>query len=420
MNILYITNEFPPYLYGGAGVHIDNLSRHVTAELSDNDRVQVFCFGDQHENEEKGVCGFSHDQSLPAQDKRHRKLFNALYRNILMAGSAGGIDIVHCHTWYAHFAGCLIKQLLGARLVLTTHSLEPHRPWKAEQLGSAYRASLWIEKTAYKNADGIIAVSESMKQDVQSLYEVPHEKIRVIHNGIDPERFKPTTQPETLIRYGINPDTAFVLFVGRITRQKGIIHLVNAIKYLQSNIQVVLCAGEPDTENIAQEMRSAVHEAETTSGNTIVWIPEMVPIESLIHLYTHASVFVCPSVYEPFGIINLEAMACGTPVVASAVGGIPDIVVENKTGALVPFVPAGDENPEPADPDRFSRELAGAVNRLLASPDRIKKMGDASRSRVEDVFSWKAVAKQTIAFYRELTEPHSFTYNYSAQLKNSS
>jgi glycogen synthase len=365
--------------------------------------VRVFCFGEQNTQNNMAVSGFAPEQPLPAQDARHRKLFDALYRNICMAGTADDIDIVHCHTWYAHLAGCIIKQLLGVPLVLTTHSLEPHRPWKEEQLGSAYRASLWIEKTAYRNADGIIAVSRSMKHDAASLYGISHENIRIIHNGIDPDRFSPSPCPETLRRYGIDPDLPYVLFVGRITRQKGIIHLVNAIKYIQCGIQIVLCAGEPDTEAISREMHSAVADAGSSTTNNIIWIPEVVPVDSLVHLYTHASVFVCPSVYEPFGIINLEAMACGTPVVASAVGGIPDIVIENETGLLVPFTPVSAENPEPESPDSFSRDLAASVNRLLASPDRIRSMSTAARKRVEDNFTWTAVARQTVDYYRELT-----------------
>jgi alpha-maltose-1-phosphate synthase len=311
-------------------------------------------------------------------------------------------DIVHCHTWYAHFAGCIARPLTGARLVLTTHSLEPHRPWKVEQLGSAYHASTWIERTAYQNADGVIAVSQSMKADVQTLYGVAPERVRVIHNGIDPDEYRPRPSPETLRRLGVSPDVPIVLFVGRITRQKGILHLVRAIRHLTPGLQVVLCAGAPDTEAIAAEMTVLVAEAKRQSDAQIIWIPEMLPKEDTIALYTHAAVFVCPSVYEPFGIINLEAMACETPVVASAVGGIPEIVVPDETGVLVPFVAESASSPEPRDAEAFSRALANAVNELMASPARRAAMGASARARVLAHFSWSRIATMTLDYYREL------------------
>jgi glycogen synthase len=310
--------------------------------------------------------------------------------------------VVHCHTWYSHFAGCLLKQLLGIPLVLSTHSLEPRRPWKEEQLGSGYNVSTWLEKTAYENADGVIAVSTAMRQDVHEVYGVPFEKIRVIYNGIDLNQYQPTPNLDVLAHYKINPEKPFVLFVGRITRQKGIIHLVNAIKYLRPGLQVVLCAGAPDTEEIGKEMAAKVEQARAATENEIIWIPEIVPKERIISLYTHAAVFVCPSVYEPFGIINLEAMACNTPVVASAVGGIPEVVVPNETGLLVPFEPVSANNFEPKNPEQFARDLAEGVNSLFASPDRIKEMGAKSRQRVEKYFSWSSIARQTLEFYQEL------------------
>src|SRR5690606_19092358 len=262
---------------------------------------------------------------------------DTMINDVVMAGLVDRADVAHCHTWYSHFAGLLVKQLTGAKLVLTTHSLEPHRPWKVEQLGTAYHASTWIERTAYQNADGVIAVSNSMKQDVHDLYGAPLEKIRVIPNGIDLDEYRPRPDERVLASYGIDSSKPYVLFVGRITRQKGIIHLVNAIKYLNPGMQVVLCAGAPDTEEIGQEMKEKVDEARREGQDEIIWIDKMLPRPEVITLYTHASVFVCPSVYEPFGIINLEAMACETPVVASAVGGIPEIVVPGETGLLVPL-----------------------------------------------------------------------------------
>jgi alpha-maltose-1-phosphate synthase len=312
-----------------------------------------------------------------------------------MVGLVDAPDIVHCHTWYSHLAGCLAAPLTGARLVLTTHSLEPHRPWKAEQLGTAYNATVWIEGTAYGNADGVIAVSQSMKEDVQSLYGVEPDRVRVIHNGIDPDEYRPVDAPAVLRRLDIDPAVPFVLFVGRITRQKGILHLVRAIRHLDAGIQVVLCAGAPDTEAIGHEMAALVADAKRDSAARITWIPEMLPKQDIIALYSHAAVFVCPSVYEPFGIINLEAMSCETPVVASAVGGIPEIVVPGETGLLVPFEAVGGGSPEPADPDAFTAGLASAINGLMGNPDRRRAMGVASRERVLAQFSWQRVAEQT-------------------------
>jgi starch synthase len=289
--------------------------------------------------------------------------------------------------------------------VLTTHSLEPHRPWKVEQLGTAYHASSWIERTAYQNADGVVAVSESMKADVQSLYGVPAERVRVIHNGIDPDEYRPNHDPAVPRRFGIDPDVPFVLFVGRITRQKGILHLVRAIRHMEvgsRGLQVVLCAGAPDTPEILAEMTKAVEEARHTAAARIIWIPEMLSKPDVIALYSQAALFVCPSVYEPFGIINLEAMACETPVIASAVGGIPEIIVPGETGTLVPLQSLGDETGEPRDPEGFSRALAAEVNALMAAPDVREAMGRAARARVLDRFSWHSIAVQTLAFYREL------------------
>jgi glycogen synthase len=271
-----------------------------------------------------------------------------------------------------------------------------------EQLGTAYHATTWIERTAYENADGVVAVSEAMKADVQSLYGVDPRRVRVIHNGIDPDEYRPRHDPDTLRRLGVDPDVPMVLFVGRITRQKGILHLVRAVRHLDAGVQVVLCAGAPDTPEIGAEMAALVDAVRHDVTVPVVWIPEMLPKTDVITLYSHAAVFVCPSVYEPFGIINLEAMACETPVVASAVGGIPEIVVPGETGILVPFEAEGGESPEPRDPASFARALAGAVNDLMASPTQRLAMGRAARERVLRHFSWRAIAAQTIAFYREL------------------
>ena len=403
MNITILTNEYPPNIYGGAGVHVEYLTKELVRLEDASHTVQVFSFGEQDEQQGNlSVKGIQPDFTPPSQDPRHAKFMDTLQRDLVMAGSVQNADIVHCHTWYAHLAGCLVKQLTGAKLVLTTHSLEPHRPWKVEQLGSAYVASTWIERTAYQNADGVVAVSESMKRDVNALYGVPSECTRVIPNGIDLDEYKPKPDKEVLGRYGVDPSTPYVLFVGRITRQKGILHLVNAIKNFRPGTQVVLCAGAPDTKEIEAEMTERVETARAEGDQNIVWVRQMVPREDIITLYTHAALFVCPSVYEPFGIINLEAMACETPVVASAVGGIPEIIVDGETGLLVPFEQAGENDFEPKEPEKFSKALAEAVNELLKNPERLEAMGRASRKRVEEKFGWQAVARETLEFYKSL------------------
>ena len=403
MNIALLSNEYPPHVYGGAGVHVDYLSQELAKLKGSDHHLQIFCFGDQKELlEHMVVLGISDGQNLPYQDPRHKKLLDTLYRNVVMAGSVKQADIVHCHTWYTHFAGCLLKQILGVPLVLTSHSLEPHRPWKEEQLGSGYRVSTWLEKTALLNADGIIAVSSAMKRNVHELYDVPLGKIRVIYNGINTNQYKPSFNPEILISYGIDPHRPYLLFVGRITHQKGIIHLLNALPYLEDDIQVVLCAEAPDTEAIGREMKEKVERVRSRKYHHLIWISEFVPSERIVVQYSHATLFVCPSVYEPFGIINLEAMACETPVVASAVGGIREVVVHNDTGLLVDFEPAGSDNSEPKDPEQFSRDLAAAIHQLLFSPEKLKAMGIESRKRVEQHFSWESIARQTLEYYREV------------------
>jgi glycogen synthase len=402
-----LTNEYPPHVYGGAGVHVEYLTRELASLDGGRHEVRVLCFGDQREARGSlSVAGVQPPARLPASDSRHEKLFATLLQALVMAGLLDGVDVVHCHTWYAHFAGCLVKQLQQVPLVLTTHSLEPHRPWKVEQLGTAYHASSWIERTAYQNADGVIAVSQSMRRDVQALYGVAPDRIQVIHNGIDLEEYRPRPDPSVLARFEIDPAVPYVLFVGRITRQKGIIHLVHAIKYLQPGVQVVLCAGAPDTAAIAREMTDAVEEARAATANRIIWIPEMLARPAVITLYTHASIFVCPSVYEPFGIINLEAMACETPVVASAVGGIPEVVEHGETGLLVPAEATSAEDVEPQHPEQFARDLADAINRLLRDPERREEMARKARARVERQFSWPSIARRTLEFYQTLTRTH--------------
>lgn len=403
MNILLLTNEYPPHIYGGAGVHVDHLVRELENCDNGRHRLQILCFGDQHENDPgKTVTGIGSAEALAAAKLKQPKLLDALYRNIVMAGSVEATDIVHCHTWYTHLAGCLIKQLLQVPLVVTTHSLEPSRPWKKEQLGNGYYAAGWLEKTALLNADRIIAVSSAMKNDIQELYDAAPEKVEVIHNGIDAEMFRPTRNTALLEEYGIDPNTPYILFVGRVTRQKGIVHLLRALHHVEAAYQMVLCAGAADTPEIEEEVNAGVAAVRSDTPNQVVWIQEMVPVDRLVTLYSHAAVFVCPSVYEPFGIINLEAMACGTPVVASAVGGIPEVVIHEKTGLLVPFETAGTATAEPVHPQRFAQGLAAAIDTLMRSPQKCAAMGTAARRRVEEHFSWKSIARRTLTLYEQV------------------
>ena len=396
MKVALLTNEFPPDIYGGAGIHVQFLSR----ELRNHCEIEARAFGSQNDSEKNlNAIGFSPTwNSQPAHPKLS-KILNPLDINLQWMSSLQEIDVVHCHTWYSHFGGVLASRLLECPLILTTHSLEPHRPWKAEQLGNGgYQMSSWIERTAYEAADGVIAVSNEMKRDVMELYGVPADRVQVIYNGIDPDFYKPTFEPEVLDKYGIDKNKPFILFVGRITRQKGISQLISAIPHLKEDVQVVLCAGAPDTPELAAECETKIRALQATRKG-IFWIQEMMQHKELRVLYSYASAFVTPSLYEPFGIINLEAMSCGTPVVGSAVGGIPEIIVDGKTGFLVPFEATSATNFEPKDPEVFQHALADKLNALLDNPDMAKKFGEASRQRAVDVFSWKSIAKQTFNFY---------------------
>lgn len=401
MKAAILTNEFPPEIYGGAGIHVKFLCK----ELANLCRVEARCFGTQNEDENNiHAVGFGRKLGLNPKDDRFHKIFKPLDINIQWAADLNDVDVIHCHTWYSHFGGVLASRLLQCPLILTTHSLEPHRPWKAEQLGDGgYAMSCWIERTAYDAADGVIAVSEGMKRDVMKLYGVPEDRVKVIYNGIDPDFYKPTFDEKILEKWGVDPKKPFVLFVGRITRQKGISQLIQAIPQIDPKAQVVLCAGAPDTQELADECRHLIEEVQKTRDG-VVWIQDVMPHEELRVLYSHATVFATPSLYEPFGIINLEAMSCGTPVVGSAVGGIPEIIVDGETGFLVPLKPVSETNFEPADPKAFQTDFANKLNKILANPELAKQMGEVSRKRAVDVFSWKAIAQQTYDFYNECIE----------------
>ena len=394
-----LTNEYPPHVYGGAGVHVDYLSR----ELSRLMEVEVRCFGEQESREgDLTVRGFGLDQSGFGCPPALRPVFAAVQRDQAMAAAGTDANLVHVHTWYTHLAGILLKLNYSLPLILTVHSLEPLRPWKREQLGGGYDCSVWIERTAIEMADAVIAVSQSTKADVLRLFKVDPQRLHVIHNGIDLEEYHERRNEDGLRRCGVDPTQPYILFVGRITRQKGIIHLVKALEYLDPGFQVVLCAGAPDTPDIEEEMKAAVTAVQSRRPG-VVWIDTMMPKEEMIPLYSQAEVFVCPSIYEPFGIINLEAMACGTPVVASAVGGIPEVVVHGETGLLVAVEQMKEAPFEPVDADGFSRDLARAINLLMADPQRRQAMGRASRERVEKVFGWSAIAEKTANLYRSVS-----------------
>lgn len=399
MKVLFYTREFPPYVYGGAGVHVE----YLADELSKLMEVDVRCFGDQdQQNGNLTVKGFPYENAVfNESNSKLKAVLQTLSTCIQMNANDSHADIVHCHTWYAQFAGIVAKLCYGIPLVITTHSLEPLRPWKREQLGRGYDASSWVEKTAIEMADAIIAVSKETKEDVLKYFNVDESKIKVIYNGINLQEYVVTNETSTLDAYGIDKTKPYVLFVGRITRQKGIIHLVNAIKYIDPDTQIILCAGAPDTADIAKEMEDSVAEVKKTRKN-VIWIDKMLDKKEVIQLYSHADVFCCPSIYEPFGIINIEAMACKTAVVASAVGGIKEVVVEGETGLLIPLEQQTSAPFEPVNPDKFSRDLANGINKLISNKEMRESMALKGRKRVEDYFDWTAIAKQVENLYQSL------------------
>jgi alpha-maltose-1-phosphate synthase len=391
------TREYPPEVYGGAGVHVEHLAHALTGLVD----VSVHCFGAPRPD--PLVTGTYQPWDALDGPLAHLSALRTFSVDLAMAAAVEGADLVHTHTWYANLAGHLAKLTYGVPHVMTSHSLEPLRPWKAEQLGGGYQLSLWAERTAAESADALIAVSRGMRDDILTSYPaVSSERVHVIHNGVDTEVYRPDHRTDVLDRFAIDPVAPTTVFVGRITRQKGLPHLLQAAAHLPGGSQLVLCAGSPDTEEIGREVADAVRRLRDEGRLRVVWIPEMLPRPQVVQILSHATVFVCPSIYEPFGLVNVEAMACATPVVASAVGGIPEIVVDGETGVLVPFTPGDDAFGSPADPEAFAVDLAAAITRLLEDPDRAAAMGQASRARVEAEFAWPAIARQTAELYRSL------------------
>lgn len=398
MRAALFTREYPPNVYGGAGVHVEYLSRELAKKIE----VEVHCWGTQNSDSSNlHVRGsLPWDDITNGTEGKFKTALETFSLNLSQVKALKNVDVVHTHTWYAAMSGFLAKKLYGIPFVLTTHSLEPLRAWKSEQLGSGYAMSAWMERTAILDADAVIAVSNGTRADILRVYPIAPEKVHVIYNGIDLKEYRKTDDVTALKAYGVDPSIPYVLFVGRITRQKGVTNLVDAIGYLPGETQVVLCAGAPDTPDIATEMREKV-EAAKRHNPRIIWIEKMISKPEVIQLYSHARVFCCPSVYEPFGIINVEAMACGAAVVASAIGGIPEIVVDGETGYLVQFT----QDPVtgfPTQPDAFAHDLAQRLSQLLGDPDRCKRFGEAGRRRAEEMFSWTSIAEQTIALYRKL------------------
>jgi starch synthase len=390
-----LTREYPPEVYGGAGVHVEYLAR----ELRRRSDVRVHCFGAPRAG--AGVTAYPEPESLTGANAALR----TMGVDLAMAAGCAGADVVHSHTWYANLAGHLAKLLHGVPHVVTTHSLEPLRPWKAEQLGGGYALSSWCERTALESADAVIAVSEGMRRDVLAAYPaVDPARVRVVHNGIDAAEYSPDRGTDVLARLGVDPDVPSVVYVGRITRQKGLSYLLRAATQLPPGVQVVLLAGAPDTPEIAAEVAAlaARLRAAREGRGSVVWVRQMLPKRDVIQMLTHATVFVCPSVYEPMGIVNLEAMACETAVVATATGGIPEVVADGETGLLVPIEQHDDGTP--LDPDRFVAGLAAALNAVVGDPDRAAELGRAGRRRAVGRFSWASIAEKTLDVYRSVVD----------------
>jgi starch synthase len=385
---IMLTREYPPEVYGGAGVHVEYLARELRRRID----LEVRCFGQPRDDAVAFQPWDGLDGASPA--------LKTMSVDLAMAANADGVNVVHSHTWYAIFGGHLAKLLHGIPHVVTTHSLEPMRPWKADQLGpGGYALSSFCERTGVLNADAVVAVSNAMRGDVLQAYpEVDPERVTVIYNGIDTDQYSPDHGTDVLEKHGVRTDVPTVLFVGRITRQKGIVHLLDAAREVQSDVQFVFAAGAPDEPEIERATRDRAGRLQ--AERDVVWIEEMLPKTEVIQLLTHANVFCVPSIYEPLGIVNLEAMACETAVVASAVGGIPEVVVDGETGLLVPVELGG--GGDPVDPNRFASDFAARIDELVADPDRAAAMGKAGRKRAVETFSWGAIADETVALYRSL------------------
>jgi alpha-maltose-1-phosphate synthase len=389
-----LTREYPPEVYGGAGVHVEYLARDLR-RLAD---VRVHCFGAPRH--EPGVTAYPEPAELAGANAALR----TMGVDLELAAGAEGTDLVHSHTWYANLAGHTAKLLHGVPHVMTTHSLEPLRPWKAEQLGGGYALSSFCERTAIEHADAIIAVSGGMKRDVLTAYpDVDEARIHVVYNGIDTEQYQPDPGTGVIDRLGIDLTRPSVVFVGRITRQKGLPYLMRACHDLPEQTQIVLLAGAPDTKEIAAEVEGlAIQLRGARDPQGVIWVQEMLPKHEVVQVLTHATVFVCPSIYEPMGIVNLEAMACETAVVATATGGIPEVVADGETGLLVPIEQLSDGTGTPVDPDRFVADFAAAMSALIADPSRAKEMGLAGRERAVTKFSWSTIAEDTMKVYRSV------------------
>jgi alpha-maltose-1-phosphate synthase len=393
-----LTKEYPPEVYGGAGVHIE----HLAAALAELVTVEVHAFG--AERHDPLVKAAYQPWDALSGDAPYVEALRTVSVDLRLADGVAGADLVHSHTWYANLGGHLAKLIHGIPHVVTTHSLEPLRPWKREQLGGGYELSSFCERTGLEGADAVIAVSNGMRDDVLAAYPgVDPDRVEVVYNGVDPDVYRVVEGTEVLTANGVDPTRPYAIFVGRITRQKGVVHLLDAAAHLPAGTQLVLCAGAPDTPAIAEEFRTRIAELAGAPVD-IVWIERMLPRDEVVQLLSRARVFVCPSIYEPFGIVNLEAMGCGLPVVASAVGGIPEIVRPGETGYLVAFEPGDDGVGSPAEPEAFARELAARVTELLEDGEAAARMGAAGRQRVEDTFSWAAIAAETAALYRRLVE----------------
>ena len=398
MRVDLLTREYPPHVYGGAGVHVAELSAVLRRHVD----VRVRCFDGPRD--EPGVTGYD----VPADLAARNAALGTFGVDLLMAGDVEGADLVHSHTWYANLAGHLAGLLHGIPHIISAHSLEPLRPWKAEQLGGGYALSGWAERTAYEHAAAVIAVSAGMRADILRCYpDIDPARVQVVHNGIDlsgwrrPEGDDIGTAADVVRRLGIDADRPAVVFVGRITRQKGLPYLLRAVEQLPAEVQIVLCAGAPDTPEIAAEVSGLVEELRRQRDG-VVWIEQMLPRPELVAVLSACTVFVCPSVYEPLGIVNLEAMACGLPVVGTATGGIPEVVDDGVTGLLVPIEQVQDGTGTPVDPERFVGDLARALETLAMDPARAAEMGAAARRRVEDHFAWDSIAERTLEVYRSV------------------